>query len=152
MKVTFRLLRQRQLWSISVTNRPPIDSFVFCIMCRESVSPDTSNNAEVNAEAAAVHSRSAERSSSGGEGRGVTFTTADHPAVWVVETHPWLYTPNFAMMTDVEKSGHNSLLDINDVHLRWKSPQWFPAADLRGFISAGWIMLNMKVTTAIKMP
>lgn len=135
MEVTFRLLRRRQLWSISVTNRPPIDSFVFCIMCRESVSPLTLPT---------MLRLMLKRLSlgrkvfiSGGEGPGVTFTAADHPAAWVVETHPWLYTPNFAMMTDVEKSGHNSLLDTSDVHLRWKSPQWFPAADLRGFHLSG---------------
>lgn len=100
-----------------------------------SVPPDTPNNAEVNAEAAVARQKGLHLG--GGEGRGVTFTAADHPAAWVVETHPWLYTPNFAMMTDVEKSGHNSLLDTSDVHLRWKSPQWFPAADLRGFHLSG---------------
>lgn len=101
---------------MSATDRRPIDSFVFCIMCRKSVSLDASNNGEVNAEAAAVH-RKIFVSRGGSHSRWKTTQLYG----WWKPIHDSIAQP-FAMMTDVgkKKSGHNSPSDADDLHLPLK--------------------------------
>lgn len=97
IKVSFHVKGICQPWSMSAADRRPIDSFVFCVMCRKSVSLDASNNGEVNAEAAAVH-RKITVSRGGSHSRWKTTQLYG----WWKPIHGSIAQP-FAMMTDVEK-------------------------------------------------
>lgn len=120
---------------MSATDRRPIDSFVFCIMCRKSVSLDASNNGEVNAEAAAVH-RKISVSRGGSHSRRKTTQLYG----WWKPIHDSIAQP-FAMMTDVgEKKKRKKVAIIlrrtqMTCTFPWKSSQWFSAADLQGVSS-----------------
>lgn len=129
IKVSFHVKGFCQPWSMSAADRRPIDSFVFCVMCRKSVSLDASNNGEVNAEAAAVH-RQISVSRGGSHSRWKTTQLYG----WWKPIHGSIAQP-FAMMTDV--GGKKMAIILRRTQMTctfpWKSSQWFSAADLQGF-------------------
>lgn len=79
---------------------------LFCIMCRESLPPDTSTKARFAAEQAPF--RVTELFIR------VTLSWVGRPPRCVGGTLSRLRTQSFAAMTNEEKKCHNSLLDIND--------------------------------------
>lgn len=78
---------------------------LFCIMCRESLPPDTSTKARFAAEQAPFRVTLFIR---------VTLSWVGRPPRCVGGTLSRLRTQSFAAMTNEEKKCHNSLLDIND--------------------------------------